>query len=135
VRYKGCQQLTYSLHAGLAYEGYRVAFNGTKGRLDCFNPETGPSAVRRVGGWEFTVTPLFSQSEGEQVFFVPAGKGGHGGGDPLLLEHVFRGGGERDPLKRAAGSWAGAMSILIGVAANKSIATGKAIRIADLLRR
>lgn len=134
VRYKGGKQLTYSLHAGLPYEGYRLAINGSKGRLDCFLPESG-APVRNIGGWEFTVTPIFSQSEGQQTFFVPSGKGGHGGGDPVLLEHVFRGGGEKDPYGRAAGSWAGAMSILIGVAANKSIATGKAVRIADLLRK
>jgi hypothetical protein len=32
-----------------------------------------------------------------------------------------------------AGSWAGAMSVLIGVAANRSIATGQGVKIADLL--
>ena len=36
VRYKGGPLLNYMLHAYSPYEGYRIAFNGTKGRLEHF---------------------------------------------------------------------------------------------------
>lgn len=38
-----------------------------------------------------------------------------------------------DPLGYMAGSWQGAMSLLVGAAANRSIATGSPVEIADLL--
>ena len=132
VRYQGGKQLTYSLHAGMAYEGYRLGINGSEGRLDFFNAEAGlPRAAH--GGWEFQITPRFSRREGMTTVFVPPAEGGHGGGDPILLDHLYRGGGERDPYRRAAGSRDGAMSILIGVAANRSIAAGRPVHIDDLL--
>ena len=40
----------------------------------------------------------------------------------------------RKPLCRAAGYKDGAMSILIGIAANKSIATGLPVNISDLVK-
>ena len=57
---------------------------------------------------------------------------GHGGGDIRLLEMIIRGGLE-DPLGQVADSRAGAMSIMIGIAANHSMAEGKQIQIADLM--
>ena len=58
----------------------------------------------------------------------------HGGGDPLLLNDIF---GEpvEDKFHRAANHVDGAMSILTGVAANKSIAAGgMPIKIDDLVK-
>ena len=63
---------------------------------------------------------------------IPEAEGGHGGGDPILLNDVF-GTPEYDPLHRAASHVDGAMSILTGVAANQSIATGRPINIKDLV--
>ena len=42
-------------------------------------------------------------------------------------------GGVPDPLGQQAGSYAGAVSILVGIAANVSIAEGRNIRIKDLV--
>ncbi|MDD4557660.1 MAG: gfo/Idh/MocA family oxidoreductase, partial [bacterium] len=58
--------------------------------------------------------------------------GGHGGGDEKLRRMIFEG-GLPDPLGHQAGSFAGAVSILIGIAANKSIKEGRNIRINDLV--
>ncbi len=58
--------------------------------------------------------------------------GGHGGGDAKLLERLFVSPDAPDPLNHAAGTRDGAMSILIGIAARKSIDTGKPVKIADL---
>jgi hypothetical protein len=59
-------------------------------------------------------------------------EGGHGGGDPLLLEDLF-GNKVEDPLNRAASHCDGLMSILTGIAANKSMKTGMAINIDSLI--
>jgi hypothetical protein len=61
------------------------------------------------------------------------GKGGHGGGDPPLLRDLFDPEAPHDPLGRKANHIDGTYSILIGVAAAKSIDTGRAIRIDDLV--
>ena len=59
-------------------------------------------------------------------------EGGHGGGDPVLLNDIF-GVPEYDPLHRAASHIDGAMSIMTGIAANKSIATGLPVKIKDMI--
>jgi len=64
---------------------------------------------------------------------IPKGSGGHGGGDAILLAEVFRGDlriGD-DPLGRAAGYLDGVRAVAVGIAANESIATGRAIDIAN----
>ena len=75
----------------------------------------------------------FYNRRGEKVEYeVPKATGGHGGGDDRLLEMLFRD-GIADPLNYRAGSFAGATSILIGVAANKSIKEGKLVMIKELV--
>jgi len=65
---------------------------------------------------------------------IPAGIGGHGGGDAILLMEVFRRDlriGD-DPLGRAAGYLDGLNPVAVGIAANVSLRTGQAVAIADL---
>ena len=70
--------------------------------------------------------------KGEKVkYTMPKATGGHGGGDERLQETLFRE-GIPDPLNHQAGSYAGATSILTGIAANESIKSGKTIRVKDL---
>ena len=76
-----------------------------------------------------TVFPMFDAAYNVEI---PELAGGHGGGDPILLNDIF-GTPEPDPLNRAASHVDGAMSILTGVAANKSIATGMPIDIKPLV--
>ena len=59
-------------------------------------------------------------------------KGGHGGGDKRLHDKIFIHPEKEDPYDRAAGIRDGAMSILIGVAARKSIESGEPIKIGAL---
>jgi len=61
------------------------------------------------------------------------GKGGHGGGDPILLDDIF-GEKKQDRFHRAASHVDGAMSILTGVAGNNSMRTGQVVQIADLVK-
>ena len=66
-----------------------------------------------------------------RVVPVVEGEGGHGGGDAALLRDVFRPGGE-DPLGLRAGTVDGFRSLAVGIAANASLESGDATRIADL---
>jgi hypothetical protein len=63
---------------------------------------------------------------------IPEGTGGHGGGDASLSQEVFGSGGVEDPLKRAASWRDGVRSVVVGIAANRSLSTGQAVAVADL---
>ncbi|MBL7170792.1 MAG: Gfo/Idh/MocA family oxidoreductase [Candidatus Omnitrophica bacterium] len=128
VRYKKGTFLSYTLNAFLPYEGWRMALNGKKGRLEAEEFHSFPTGIPDVQ--TIKIYPLFKKPE---IIKVPKATGGHGGGDTRLLDMLFKQ-GIPDPLGHQAGSRGGAMSILIGVAGNKSIATGKPIKIKDLLK-
>ncbi len=127
VRYRSGTLMSYSLNAFMPYEGYQVAFNGDRGRLEVVAveraPGAGPSLQMR----------LVSHGRPVQAIETPAEAGEHGGGDRRLRDALFRD-GPPDPLNRLADSWAGAMALLTGVAANKSIATGQPVKIERLLK-
>jgi hypothetical protein len=63
---------------------------------------------------------------------VPVGAGGHGGGDPVLLEQLFSPHPPADPFHRAASHIDGAASILTGISANLSMQTGSLVHVDDL---
>ncbi|HSI84362.1 MAG TPA: Gfo/Idh/MocA family oxidoreductase [Candidatus Methylacidiphilales bacterium] len=141
VRYKSGAQMSYSLHAYAAWEGYRVSFNGTKGRLEVNHQEAsyinaGTGALKEgvSSSEQLLLLPLFGPP---QVVEIPQGYGGHGGGDPLMLEDIFgeaaQSGTREDPLHRCADHIDGARSILTGIAANISMETGAPVRVDDLL--
>lgn len=129
VRYNRGILLSYSLNAHCAYEGWRASINGTKGRMELLEIESGP------GSESLAQDIILAYPDGERITHsVPKSNGGHGGGDQRLLQRLFGGEDMPDPLGHMAGSRAGAMSILIGIAANQSIKNGQIVRIADLLQ-
>ncbi|OWR29565.1 dehydrogenase [Saccharibacillus sp. O23] len=137
VRYKNRALLTYSLNAYLPWEGYRIAFNGTKGRIEAnvieqsYVNSGGDKALEgAVKGVNLLVFPMFGEPYKAEF---EEGEGGHGGGDPVLLNDLF---GEpvEDRFRRAADHVDGARSILTGVAANLSMAQGRPIRVDELVR-
>ena len=125
VKYANQVQVSYSLTAYSPYEGYRIAFNGTKGRLEAWIKERQPWEEDHFD--ELHLTTSFGKRE---IIRIDNSEGGHGGGDIRLRKQVFRGGD--DPYRQAAGSRDGAMSCLVGIAARNSIDTGKPVKIADL---
>jgi hypothetical protein len=82
-----------------------------------------------LAGKTITVKPMFGKPY-EAGF--DEGKGGHGGGDLVMLTDIF-GDAPPDKFKRAASHVDGAYSILTGIAANKSIASGMPVKIKELL--
>ena len=63
---------------------------------------------------------------------VPTASGGHGGGDPVMLEQIFAPNPPPDPLHRAPSHIDGAASVLVGIAANLSMAERRTISIDSL---
>ncbi len=145
VRYKNKAQMTYSLNAHSPWEGYRVMFNGTKGRLE-FNIKENSY----VSGGNDDINLTLNREHDKPVenttpeiilqhhwckpveITYEQAAGGHGGGDVRLLRDLFYG-VEDNSLRHAAGIEDGAMSILTGIAANKSIATGLPVEIKNLV--
>ncbi|MCF7802974.1 MAG: Gfo/Idh/MocA family oxidoreductase [Candidatus Marinimicrobia bacterium] len=128
VKYANNTLLSYSLINFAPYEGYRIAFNGTKGRIEAWIHERQPWPRNNYD--EIRVTDNFGETE---LIKIPHGGGGHGGGDTRLKDKIFKDPDMADPLKQSAGTRDGAMSILVGIAADKSIQQGgQPVKIADL---
>jgi len=138
VRYDTGAFLSYSLNAFTPWEGYKIAFNGTRGRLehDCVEAVNLIGTDKTPGSMipQGTKIRLYPHFKPARDIVVRAAKGGHGGGDDLLLHDLFHPHPPADPYLRAADYRAGAMSILVGIAANKSMNTGKPVRVDSLVR-
>jgi predicted dehydrogenase len=137
VRYKSGAQLSYTLTAYSPWEGLRIAFNGTKGRIQLEEMEQSYIAAgnSHIGdglsqSQRLLVFPHWKKPWEEEI---PPGIGGHGGGDTIMLEDLFGSKREEDPLNRAAGHRDGALSILTGIAANRAFATGLPVEIGSLV--
>jgi predicted dehydrogenase len=127
IRYMNGIQVSYSLTTYSPYEGYRIAFNGTRGRLEMWMHEKQPWPIEKKD--EIQITDNFGKVE---YLRLPRIEGDHFGGDLLMKEKIFKDPAQPDPLHQAASVRDGAMSVMIGVAARKSIDTGLPVKIADL---
>jgi predicted dehydrogenase len=137
VRYRNGAFLTYSLTAYAPWEGFRVSFNGTGGRLEM---EVVENSYVNAGGDQnlegslerrtILLRPLF---EKPQEVDLGESMGAHGGGDKILLEDLF-GHPVSDQFRRAASHIDGAASILTGIAANRSMATGQVVNVDEVFR-
>lgn len=135
VRYKNRAIMTYSLNAYLPWEGLNVVFNGSRGRLEMKLVEKsyvnggGEQALEgALDECDIQVFPMFGEAYRVEV---PPLAGGHGGGDQVMLNDLF-GAPADDPLKRAAGFRDGALSIMTGIAANRSLRTEAPVDISTL---
>ncbi|OTB17356.1 hypothetical protein K445DRAFT_56992 [Daldinia sp. EC12] len=137
VRYRNGAVLTYSLTAYAPWEGFRVSFNGTGGRLEMEVVENsyvnsgGDQAAE--GSLEKRTITLRKLFEKPQEIEISDGVGAHGGGDTVLLNDLF-GEPATDQYMRAASHVDGALSILTGIAANRSIATGQVVNVDEVLK-
>jgi predicted dehydrogenase len=131
VNYRRGARLAYSLQAWSPWEGYRLEIQGKKGRLEYLEVH-GPSA-EWVEPRERRISVLLNDGSRTQIV-PPKAAGGHGGGDELLQRMIFEE-GHPDPLGHQAGSLDAARSILVGVAATRSMQKdGAWVKIGDLLK-
>lgn len=129
VRYNSGALLTYSLVAYSPYEGWRATINGSGGRMELTNIYGNADMQQE----EDNRIMIYKPDGTTEDIRVSVSAGGHGGGDAKLRSTLFSGKETEDPLGQQAGSYAGAMSLLIGHAANRSIMEGRPVHIADLL--
>lgn len=146
IKYANNVTVNYSLTTYSPFEGWRLAFNGTEGRIEAsldipYNKKTEISqaemhakemeqnALEEANSESIIVHKLWKDFD---TVLVPFERGGHGGGDKRLHDKIFKTPNDKDPYERAAGSRDGVMSAIIGIAARKSIESGNPIKIASL---
>lgn len=126
IQYANGVNVSYSLTTYSPYEGYRIAFNGTKGRLEAWIKETGKMPIEPYDEL------MLSKNFGEVEFIKVPQAEGHGGGDARLRDKIFRNPNTPDAFRQTAGSRDGAMAILVGICARKSKQTGQSVRIEEV---
>ncbi len=126
VRYNSGALLNYSLIAYSPYEGWRMSISGVDGRLEAEEYSSGNGADK-----PFHYIYCYNRSGDKTIHELAKAKGGHGGGDERLLRMLFVD-DLPDPLGAMADSRAGYMSVAIGDAGNKSIVSGRQVRIANV---
>jgi predicted dehydrogenase len=148
IRYANDVQVSYSLTTYSPYEGFRVAFNGMDGRMETWEGIPFLDAIQQdQAALHAKEMNQSSHTEGEMAYHeiisqlnfheferekVPYVRSGHWGGDRIMFDQIFRGIVKRPELDHRADVRDGAMSVLIGIAARKSIDEGRPIRIQDL---
>jgi predicted dehydrogenase len=129
IKYSNDVIMSYSLNCYMPIEGYALAFNGDLGRLEIRDYERQPFQVTEET--EIWLMKNFGQRTKVEI---PKAEGGHGGGDDVLREQIFRGGANVPAHLRVPDSRAGAMSCLTGIAARRSCEEGRPVDIASLLK-
>lgn len=134
ARYRSGALLSYSLVAYSPWEGLRVAITGDRGRVELYERHgahvieqtpTGEAAGDVGTERRIRLFPMFRPSV-ETEF--PAGGGPHAG-DNLMLEQIFAPSPPPDPWHRAASHLDGAAAVLLGAAANRSLAYGAPVSV------
>ncbi len=146
VKYADNTVVNYSLTTYSPFEGWRVSFNGTEGRIEAwldipYNKDKGLSQkelhtreMDQSNQEIFDIEPIIVHklwNDFETVDVITEKKG-HGGGDKRLQDHIFKTPNSSDEFGRTAGIRDGAMSCLIGIAARRSIEKGTPIKISEL---
>ncbi len=133
VTYQNGVQMSYSLNAFCGWEGYQIAFNGTKGRLEHKCQESvyvsGEGKVEGASMENGTYTRIYPIKATPYDVNVWEAKGGHGGGDTLLRKDLFSTIKDSDPYSLRADHISGAKSIITGIAANVSMKENRPVPI------
>jgi len=129
----------YTLTAFCPFEGMRVVFEGTRGRLEYTavgRAEWAPGTVSTPGLSEAAgrFLRVYDAREGVRDVEIPTGRGGHGGADPELRKDFFIHSwacAERSP--RMATLMEGCQAVLMGDAANISMRENRVVDVQALL--
>ncbi len=122
-------QVSYSLNAAMPVEGYHLAFNGTRGRIEVRQYEKQPWVEPPAD----EIVLVRSFADRPERIWVRHAEGGHFGGDDRLRDMLFKPDME-DPLGQRAGLEAGVMAMLTGAAAVESVQRGQPVAPRDLLK-
>lgn len=139
--------VNYSLTTYSPYEGWQIAFNGTEGRMETWedipylqktpDDQENRHAIEMsnaddaIPGEFREIMVMDNFAKNYEIYSTPKIKGGHGGGDIRMHRRIFV--DKKDnPHNVMAGTREGAMSILIGIAARKSIALKRPVKISEL---
>lgn len=139
--------VNYSLTTYSPYEGWQIAFNGMKGRIETWEDipylqKTADDQANRhavemsnaddaIPGEFREIMVMDNFQKNYEIFTTPKIKGGHGGGDIRMQRRIFVDKTD-NPHHVMAGTREGAMSILIGIAARKSIQLKRPVKITEL---
>ncbi len=147
ILYANGVTVNYSLTTYSPYEGWQIAFNGTTGRMESWEDipylqKTADDQANRhalemshaddaVPGEFREIMVMDNFETNYEIYTTPKIKGGHGGGDIRMQRRIFVDTND-NPYHVMAGTRDGAMSILIGIAARKSIALKRPVKISEL---
>lgn len=143
VKYKKGAVLSYALTAHSPYEGMKFAINGSLGRMEVEWLRSGIYAdevqkniriynrKKEEISYKFPSKPVFGANMPGVDQLTKDNMGGHDGADPLLRAAIFRGFAQ-DPLGQLADTYAGAMSLGIGAAANISLKEDRAVSLSEI---
>ncbi|MCH2307025.1 MAG: Gfo/Idh/MocA family oxidoreductase [SAR202 cluster bacterium] len=140
VQYRTGITLNYSLNAYLPREGFHIAFNGTEGRIEYEENHRSSIIGTTIEADQQSITTARHKLIVHPIFDPPyqvaieEGIGGHGGGDQLLQERIFKHHENTDEFGRDAGHEQGAASMLVGSAANKSFKSGSPEHISKICK-
>lgn len=148
IRYANQVQVSYSLTCYSPYEGFRIAFNGQQGRMETWEGipwleklqqdqsnayATGMDQTSHANAelqyHEISTMVNFKDHQTEKFPFI---RKGHWGGDSSMMEEIIRGTIPIEGLHHASNVRDGAMAVLIGIAARKSIDEGRSVKISEL---
>ncbi|PKP10153.1 MAG: 4,5-dihydroxyphthalate dehydrogenase [Bacteroidetes bacterium HGW-Bacteroidetes-4] len=147
VKYANNVQVSYSLTTYSPFEGFRIAFNGKQGRMETWEgipwreskkedqatlhvKEMDQSHTLKENNFhEITIQRNFDDYEQIQFPYV---RSGHWGGDKIMFDLLFRGKRPHAEINHEANSRDGAMAVLIGIAARKSIDEKRVVHISEL---
>jgi len=128
IRYSQGVTVSYSANYSCPYEGYRLAINGTRGRIETQGCRRAPVPMAPQ---TIDYFPLFGTAK--QTIHPLNREGGHGGSDPVILEELFLGPDPTREHKVLAGARDGALAVAMGEGVWRSCQSGRPERIADLL--
>ena len=147
IKYANGVIANYSLTTYSPYEGWQIAFNGKKGRIETWEDipylqKINTDQAKRhstemsnsddaIEGDANEIFVMDNFKKDFDIYNIPRIRGGHGGGDIRMLRRIFTDTND-NPQNVMAGTREGAMSILIGVAARKSIKEKRPVKISEL---
>lgn len=147
IKYANGVIVNYSLTTYSPYEGWQIAFNGKKGRMETWedipylqkmkedqakrHANEMAQADDAIPGEFREIMVMDNFAKDYELYTTPKIRGGHGGGDIRMQRRLFVDRSD-NPYNVLAGTREGAMSILIGIAARKSMALNRPVKIEEL---